>query len=114
MKDLLVKLYVMVVCACVLSFCNFAVAEQLTVNFANDYPYKNLIGRSSSVKIFFTNNDDGLICRVEVSSDNMKWASAEKKTSTAFFNADPLSNCLSRESAEQILFQSFLQFGRGL
>jgi len=97
-----------------LLFCNSTFAEQLTVDTALNYPYKNLINRTDDVKIFYTTNNDNLTCRVEIKLDKMKWASVEKKINKTFFYHDPLTNCLSKESAEQILLQSFLQFGRGL
>ncbi len=114
MKGLLIKSLKNITYASILLFCNLAMAGQLTVDVANNYPYKNLIERTDDVKVIYITNDESLICRVEVILDNMKWSSVEKKVSKEFFNNDPLSNCLSRESAEKILFQSFLQFGQGL
>lgn len=114
MKNLLKKSLKNITYASVLLFCNLATAEQVTVNVANNYPYKNLINRTDVVKIFYITDNNSLICRVEVILGNMKWASVEKKISKELFNNDPLSYCLSRESAEKILLQSSLQFGRGL
>lgn len=98
----------------VLLFCNLARAEYITISTADIYPYKNLIERTDTVKVFYIKNDGNLSCRVEVLLGNMKWASAKKKISKEFFNHAPLSNCLSRETAEKILLQTFLQFGKGL
>lgn len=114
MKGLLKKSLQNIAYASVLLFCNLAIAEQLTVNVANNYPYKNLINRTDDVKIIYITNNKSFVCRVEVILGNMKWASVEKKISKEFFNNDPLSYCLSRELAEKILLQSSLQFGRGL
>jgi hypothetical protein len=44
----------------------------------------------------------------------MKWVSVEKKINKELINNELLSNCLSKETAEQILLQTYLQFGRGL
>jgi len=95
-------------------FCNLTVAEQVTVSVANKYPYKNLMGRTDDVKVFYTTNDKVFTCRVVVRLDNMKWTSVEKQISKQLFNNDPLSNCLSKDSAKRILTQTFIQFGQGL
>jgi len=114
MKGSLMKLLISLVCTGVLSFCNLAFSEHFTVSSANDYPYRNLIDRTDDVKVFYTETSKGFNCRVEVKLDNMKWVSVEKKMNKELFSDSPLSNCLSREVAEQMLLQSFLQFGRGL
>jgi hypothetical protein len=93
---------------------NIVNAEEVTVNSANNYPYKNLINRTDVIKIFYTTFDGEQSCRVEVELDEMKWISVEKAINKDVFSKDKLSNCLSRETAEQILLQTFLQFGRGL
>ncbi|WOH37264.1 hypothetical protein RI844_18175 [Thalassotalea fonticola] len=95
-------------------FLNLANAEHITVDTANKYPYNDLINRTDDVKVFYTNNDEKFSCKVEIVLDKMKWVSTEKKISKEFFYNDPLSNCLSRDKAKQILFQTFLEFGQGL
>ncbi|MEW6998912.1 hypothetical protein AADZ86_14605 [Colwelliaceae bacterium BS250] len=114
MNEILTKLLNGMVFVSLLAFCNIAAAESITVHTANNYPYDNLINRTHQVKVFYTNSDKKMSCRVEVVLDEMKWTSAEMKINQKFSNNDLLSNCLSREAAEQILFQTFVQFGRGL
>jgi len=114
MKKTLVKSFLNIAYIGTLIFFNLASAEQFTVNIANNYPYKNLVERTDDVKVIYITNNEKFSCRVEVILDKMKWSSVEKEISKEFFNNDPLSNCLSSETAEQILLQSFLQFGRGL
>jgi hypothetical protein len=103
-----------IVITSILIVCNLACAEGLTVAEAKSYPYRNLIDRTDSVKIFYTTNDGEQSCRVEVALDKMKWISVKAVVKQDVFSEDKLSNCLSRGAAEQILFQTFLQFGRGL
>jgi len=97
-----------------LIFVQLAVAEKTTINTANTYPYKNLINRSDTVNIFYIKKNESSRCRVEVVLKNMKWTSVEKEVSKETFNDNILSNCLSKETAEEILHQTFLQFGQGL
>jgi len=114
MKKTLMKFIKNTAVISTLIFCQLANAEHIIVDMANNYPYKNLISRTDAVKVFYITNDGNRHCRVEVVLDKMKWTSADKEISKEAFNHEVLSNCLSREAAEQILFQTFLQFGRGL
>ncbi len=95
-------------------YCNLAFADQITIDTANNYPYKNLINRTNIVKVFYIENDGGYKCRVEVLLNNIKWTTVEKEVHKDIFNNDILSHCLPREKAEKILFQTFVQFGQGL
>lgn len=114
MKKILLEQLKIIAFASFLLVSNLAGAENITVHTASSYPYENLINRSHNVKVFYTTNDENISCRVEVVLDSMTWTSAEKEINKEFFNHDLLSNCLSKEAAEQILFQTFLQFGQGL
>jgi hypothetical protein len=95
-------------------FSKLALADQITIDAAKNYPYKNLIKRTDVVNVFYTTKGGQHKCRVEVALKNMKWASVEKVVNKNVLNDNILSNCLSREQAEKILFQTFIQFGRGL
>lgn len=114
MKEKLLKLLKNILITSVLLNSNLAKAADFTVNSANNYPYKNLVERTDAVKVFYTNNGGEQRCRVEVILKSMKWVSAEKKIDEGVFNKNKLSNCLPIKKAEQILLQTFLQFGRGL
>jgi len=98
----------------ILLFCNLTNAAHFTVDSTDNAPYKNLINRTDSLKVFYTINGGSFSCKVEAALDNMMWVSPEKKISKELFYSDPLSNCLSREKAQQILSQTFLEFGQGL
>lgn len=93
---------------------NIAKAEHVMIFSASDYPYKNLIKRTDEVKIFYINNDEGLSCRAEIKRNNQKWTTALQHPNKEAFDHDPLAHCLSSDTAEQILTQTFIQFGRGL
>ena len=58
--------------------CHLASAEGFTVAGAKNYPYRNLINRTDSVKVFYTTNDGEQSCRVEVFLNKMKWTLWEK------------------------------------
>ncbi|AAZ27769.1 hypothetical protein [Colwellia psychrerythraea] len=114
MNDSLVKSFKTMYLTSVFLFCNLAGAEHFTVDRAENYPYKNLINRTDSLKVFYIMNGESFSCKVEAVLDNMMWVSPEKKISKELFYNDPLSNCLSREKAKQILSQTVLEFGQGL
>jgi len=97
-----------------LIFVQLAAAEKTTINTAKTYPYKNLINRSDAVNVFYITKNESSRCRVEVVLKEMKWTSVEKQVSKEKFNDNILSNCLSKDTAEEILHQTFLQFGQGL
>jgi hypothetical protein len=44
----------------------------------------------------------------------MKWVSVEEMLKKNVVNEHILYNCLSKQQAEKILFQTFIQFERGL
>lgn len=116
MKEKIMKLLNIIVFLNVMLFCNPSNAESITVFSSSNHLYKNIINRTHAVKVFYIKNDESLSCRVEVVlvSGGMKWVSVEKNISKEFIDSELLSNCLSRETAEQILLQTYLQFGRGL
>jgi hypothetical protein len=91
-----------------------ASSEQYTINEADNYPYENLTKRTGGIKIIYINSEKHIVCRVDVTLSNRIWSSEDKQVNKELFNHAPLTHCLSRESAEQLLVQSYLQFGRGL
>jgi hypothetical protein len=114
MKNISLKVFKNMCLINIFLFCNLANAEHLTADRADNYPYKNLINRTDSVKVFYIMNSGSFSCKVEVVLDNMMWISPGKRISKELFYNDPLSNCLSREKAKHILSQTFLEFGQGL
>lgn len=95
-------------------FCNLVSAEKIQVDSANNYPYKDLINRANVVNVFYIKNNDVISFRVEVVLEKTKFTTEEIKINKALYMNDVLSNCLSKETAKQMLLQSFLQFGQGL
>jgi len=114
MKNISIKLIKNIVFISVVIFCQLAKAEHVTVATAHNYPYKNLIDRTDVIKVFYIKDDEKKKCKVEVVLDQMKWTSAAKDVHQDAVSHDILASCLSKEAAEQILVQSYLQFGRGL
>jgi len=97
-----------------LSLSNWVIAEQITVIKADNYPYKHLINRSDEVKVLYTNDNGVVNCKIEVALDNMKWVSKEKIINVENIVDDLFCECLPKESAQQLLAQTFVQFGLGL
>jgi len=114
MNHISINLFKNILLCSALLFCNIANAENITVATAKNHPYKDLINRTDKVKIFYIMNNKNVTCKVEVVLGKIKWVSTNKKVSNELFNNDPLSSCLSREKAKEILFRTFLEFGRGL
>ena len=114
MKNLSIKIIKNIVFISMIIFCQLVKAEHITIKTANNYPYKNLINRTNVVNVFYINTDDKKKCRVEVVLDQMKWTSVSKEVNQNVVNHELLATCLSKEAAEQILVQTYLQFGRGL
>lgn len=84
-----------------------ASAELSMVFTEKGYPYKNLVNRTESVKIFYTEKDHEVSCRVEVEVDGTNWKSAKQQVSKQAFSETPLASCLSRDRAKQILAATF-------
>jgi len=114
MKNQLTKSINIIILASVFLFCVLANAEHITIPTANNYPYTNLINRTDNINISYITKDGNTICKVDILLGKIKWTPAENIISKEFFNDNILSNCLSRETTEQILFQTYIQFGRGL
>jgi hypothetical protein len=95
-------------------FCNIVSAEKIQVDSAKDYPYKDLINRANIVNVFYIKKNNVISCWVEIVLEKTKFTTVEIKLNKALYMNDVLSNCLSKETAKQLLLQSFLQFGRGL
>jgi len=89
-------------------------AEKIQVNSAKDYPYKDLINRANIVNVFYIKKNNVISCRVEIVLEKTKFTTVEIKINKALYMNDVLSNCLAKETAKQLLLQSFLQFRQGL
>jgi len=114
MKTLIIKSITNILLLAVLSISNLVSAEHITVVKADNYPYKNLINRSDAVRVLYTKNNGVVNCKIEVALDNMKWSSKEQIINEENIVDDLFCECLPKESAQQLLTQTFVQFGRGL
>lgn len=72
------------------------------------YPYKNLIHRSKTIKIFYRQEQANIHCRVEVAlNDSTVTASTVREIDQQAFADTPLSSCLPRDQAKRLLAQTF-------
>ena len=114
MKLVITNLLKIITIITVFLFCNIVSAEKIQVDSAKDYPYKDLINRANIVNVFYIKKNNVISCRVEIVLEKTKFTTVEIKLNKALYMNDVLSNCLSKETAQQLLLQSFLQFGQGL
>lgn len=78
-----------------------------TVYTQQGYPYAGLVKRSELVKIVYTETGGDINCRVEVLQDGKVWQGEANTTSAKKFNQKPLSSCLNRQSAKQLLANTY-------
>ncbi len=72
------------------------------------YPYKNLINKAKAVKIFFTEKEDIVVCRVEVSRDSKNKTTEKVEVTKKQFEQAPLVSCLPRTEAKKLLTFAYL------
>lgn len=72
------------------------------------YPYKNLINKAKTVKILFTEKEDSIVCRVEVSGDSKNKTTEKVVVSKKQFEQAPLVSCLPRTEAKKLLRFDYL------
>lgn len=82
-------------------------AEQVKIYSAEGYPYKLLINRTNTVKIYYHEDGEAVNCRTEI-----QWGKAQVKTSamqvsSKKFASKPLLSCLPREQAKAVLASTF-------
>lgn len=73
------------------------------------YPYKELIQRSDSVKIFYTEKDALVNCKVEVNNQQDVWTSTAVSITKDSFTEAPLASCLKRNKAKEILASTYIK-----
>lgn len=78
-----------------------------TVYTQKSYPYGGLVQRSDQVRIFYSQSDDNINCRVEVSNNGNIWRGSEHNTSEKEFSLAPLSACMDRVDAKRLLADTF-------
>ena len=84
-------------------FLNAAQQQVKMVYSQQGYPWKDLIRVSDSVKIFYTENQGKIHCRVSVTEAQHQWQSKGVETSEKAFTHQPLRSCLPRAVAKQQL-----------
>lgn len=87
----------------------FVYAETEMLYSEKGYPYKNLINRSDKVKIIYSEKDASVDCRVEVELQGTTWKSNSLQVKKQDFETAPLSSCLGREKAKQMLASTYAE-----
>jgi hypothetical protein len=84
-----------------------ASAQSEQIYSEKGYPYKDVIKRTDTVKIIYTENAQEIACKVLISFANEIYQSAEKAVSKKAFDNAPLASCLARSEAKKILAKTF-------
>ena len=71
------------------------------------YPYEGLVHRSEEVRIFYTNMENQVSCRVEILQKGKVWKGEAQQASLKKFKEKPLRTCLDRDEAKQFLANTF-------
>jgi hypothetical protein len=71
------------------------------------YPYAALLQRVDEVKLIFTEGENNVRCRVEVSLNGKIWRGVSNTAEKQEFQRKPLNSCMAREEAKQLLADTF-------
>ena len=71
------------------------------------YPYAALVQRVDEVKLIFTENENNVHCRVEVTQNGKVWRGLSNTAKKKEFQRKPLNSCMAREEAKQLLADTF-------
>lgn len=71
------------------------------------YPYGDLVKRSDSVKIYYTEEAQKINCRVTVQKGDQSWQTAMRSVDKRHFQQKPLQYCMARDPAKEILKKVF-------
>ncbi|GLX77118.1 hypothetical protein tinsulaeT_04580 [Thalassotalea insulae] len=96
-----------IILALTLLYSNLSQATEEKIYSAMGYPYQLLLTRTESVKIIYSENNDNIACKVEVSWADKYVLTEPTQVSHKNFNEKPLANCLPRKTAKSILSQTF-------
>lgn len=71
------------------------------------YPYADLIRRSEQVNLIYTESENEVNCRVEVSNNGQVWQGAKRVAKLKNFKNKPLQSCLARPVAKKLLANTY-------
>ncbi|WJG07989.1 hypothetical protein [Aliiglaciecola sp. LCG003] len=71
------------------------------------YPYNLLLSRGGSVKIIYTEEQQGINCRVIANIQGQSVSSDQNVVQKSDFERSPLASCLPREVAKHWLAKTF-------
>lgn len=83
-------------------------SEEIKLYSEAGYPYKNLIHKAKSVKILFIEEGDEVTCRVNVTLEAQDKTTAKVHIPKEQFEQAPLTSCLTRAQAKEILRFAYL------
>ena len=67
------------------------------------YPYADIVRISEQVNLIYTESENEVNCRVEVSKNGQLWQGAQQIAELKNFKNKPLRSCLTRPEAKKIL-----------
>lgn len=71
------------------------------------YPYKQLVKRSDTVKLIYSQDGQQVTCKVAIEHKGLARITTEQTISAAKFADKPLANCLKRDTAKSLLAMTF-------
>lgn len=83
-------------------------SEEIKLYSQAGYPYKKLIHKAKSVKILFTEKNENVTCRVNVTLESQEKTTERVHVLKKQFEKGPLISCLPRSQAKQILSLAYL------
>lgn len=77
--------------------------QSTTLYSASGHPYSDLIRTADEVKIFYSQFQGMIQCRVALSEGDYQWQSGTSEVSDQDFEQQPLKSCLPRDEAKRQL-----------
>ncbi|MGS2721595.1 hypothetical protein [Paraglaciecola aestuariivivens] len=101
--------YILITASLITTLSTISVAQaKLNKIYSNqNYPYKQLIHRSESVKLIYSENQASITCKVAVQHKENLHQTAPLEVSKQKFSAAPLASCLPRQQAKALLASTF-------
>jgi hypothetical protein len=82
-------------------------SSEIQLFSSEGYPYQQLISRVDSVKIIFTEREEGVQCKVNVTHGQLQQETQLVRVTAKQFEEKPLASCLPRIRAKVMLASTF-------
>ena len=86
-----------------------AIANVEKVFTEQGYPYKQLVQRSDTVKLIYSQDGHNVTCKVAIEHKGQASTTPKQTISAAKFADKPLASCLKRDAAKSLLAMTFKQ-----